>query len=60
MSVFIEWIKENAPDGATHYRIRRNGEVDYYIKHLNLVHYSGGRWEYSEYPVGDMKNLKVL
>lgn len=29
MSIFIEQIKENAPDGATHYRLRRNGEVFY-------------------------------
>lgn len=24
-------IKDNAPDGATHYRIRENGKIMYYI-----------------------------
>lgn len=56
----IDEIRRNAPDGATHYRVR-NKRVDYYIKSMfgfNL-RFDDNKWSYSSW-CGWNKNIKPL
>lgn len=37
----IEEIRKNAPDGATHYRVRSNGKIMYYIFECGEIYIIG-------------------
>lgn len=56
----LEEIKANAPEGATHYRLRRNDRaIGYYVKHMNL-HFLHGAWQKADFPLDEVKTLKPL